>query len=70
MTDTVFIPAGTRMVGEAWTVLSGKGSKFQRQRDPQVVFQVGKPGDVGIVEISDIIFSTVGPSEHILRNKD
>ncbi|KAJ2920462.1 hypothetical protein H1R20_g16633, partial [Candolleomyces eurysporus] len=62
VTDTVFIPAGTRMVGEAWTVLAGKGPKFQKQRDPQVVFQVGKPGDVGIVEISDIIFSTVGPA--------
>ncbi|KAJ2916182.1 hypothetical protein MD484_g4242, partial [Candolleomyces efflorescens] len=62
VTDTIFIPAGTRMVGEAWTVLAGRGAKFQNQRDPQVVFQVGKPGDVGVVEISDIIFSTVGPA--------
>lgn len=63
VTDTVFIPPGTRMVGEAWTVLAGKGPKFQKQREPRVVFQVGKPGDVGIVEISDIIFSTVGPGK-------
>ncbi|RXW22391.1 hypothetical protein EST38_g3456 [Candolleomyces aberdarensis] len=44
VTDTVFIPAGTRM----------------KQRKPRVVFRVGKPGDVGIVEIRDIVFSTAG----------
>ncbi|KAJ2916151.1 hypothetical protein MD484_g4260, partial [Candolleomyces efflorescens] len=60
VSDTVFIPAGTRMVGEAWTVIAGKGPRFQNQKKPRVVFQVGRPGDRGIVEISDIVFSTVG----------
>ncbi|KAF6741973.1 glucan 1,3-beta-glucosidase [Ephemerocybe angulata] len=61
VTDTVYIPPGTRMVGEAWTVLAGKGAGFSNQANPKVVFQVGKPGETGIVEITDIIFSTVGP---------
>lgn len=62
VTDTVLIPAGTRMVGEAWTVLAGKGSKFSDQKNPQVVFRVGDKGDVGVVEITDIVFMTVGPT--------
>ena len=49
------------MVGEAWSVIAGKGSKFADQNNPRVVFQVGKSGEVGVVEITDIIFSTVGP---------
>lgn len=62
VTDTVYIPPNTRMVGEAWTVLAGKGPKFSDQKHPKVVFQVGKACETGIVEITDIIFSTVGPN--------
>jgi hypothetical protein len=58
------------MVGEAWSVIAGRGAKFQNQRDPQVVFRIGNPGDVGIVEISDVIFSTVGPGELNLGKRD
>ena len=50
------------MVGEAWSVIAGRGSRFSDQNNPRVVFQVGKPGEVGVVEITDIIFSTVGPN--------
>jgi glucan 1,3-beta-glucosidase len=51
------------MVGEAWSVIAGKGSAFQNQASPQVVVQVGSAGSSGVVEISDIIFTTVGPSK-------
>jgi len=51
------------MIGEGWTVIAGKGPKFQKKDKPCVVFRVGKPGDVGIMEISDIIFSTIGPGK-------
>ncbi|PPQ70366.1 hypothetical protein CVT24_013141 [Panaeolus cyanescens] len=62
VTDTVTIPAGTQMVGEAWTVLLGKGSNFQNQNSPRPVFRIGDTGSQGIVEITDIVFSTVGPA--------
>jgi glucan 1,3-beta-glucosidase len=62
VTQTLKIPAGTQMVGEAWSVIAGKGSTFQNINSPQVVVQVGAPGSQGVVEISDIIFSTIGPS--------
>jgi len=61
VTDTVIIPAGTRMVGEAWTVLAGKGARFQDKNNPRPVFRVGEIGSQGIMEITDFIFMTIGP---------
>lgn len=63
VTDTITIPAGTQVVGEAWSVILGGGSNFQSQADPRVVVQAGSAGSQGILEISDIIFSTAGPSK-------
>lgn len=54
------------MVGEAWTVLAGKGAAFQNQNSPQPVFRVGTPGSQGIMEITDFVFMTIGPSEFFL----
>ncbi|KAJ7349193.1 exo-beta-1,3-glucanase [Mycena albidolilacea] len=62
VTSTITIPAGARVVGEAWSVISGAGPAFQDQNKPQVVVRVGEPGSRGVVEITDIIFSTVGPA--------
>ncbi|KAJ6608596.1 exo-beta-1,3-glucanase [Mycena sp. CBHHK59/15] len=62
VTSTLTIPAGTQIVGEAWSVIAGKGAAFQNVNSPQVVVQVGAPGSTGLVEITDIIFSTIGPS--------
>ncbi|KAJ7197151.1 exo-beta-1,3-glucanase, partial [Mycena pura] len=62
VTSTLQIPAGTQMVGEAWSVIAGKGAAFQNINSPQPVVQVGAPGSTGVVEITDIIFSTIGPA--------
>ncbi|KAJ7500847.1 exo-beta-1,3-glucanase [Mycena galericulata] len=62
VTSTLTIPAGTQMVGEAWAVIAGKGSTFQDMNNPQPVVQVGAPGSSGLVEITDIIFTTIGPA--------
>ncbi|KAF7359322.1 Glucan 1,3-beta-glucosidase [Mycena sanguinolenta] len=62
VTSTLKIPAGTQVVGEAWSVIAGKGSAFQDQSNPQVVVQVGAPGSTGLMEITDIIFATIGPT--------
>ncbi|KAF7359345.1 Exo-beta-1,3-glucanase [Mycena sanguinolenta] len=61
VTSTLRIPAGAQVVGEAWSVIAGKGPVFQDQSNPQVVVQVGAPGSIGIMEITDIIFNTMGP---------
>lgn len=39
----------------------GGGERFADQTHPRVVIEVGKEGDKGVVEISDLIFATRGP---------
>ncbi|KAJ7684648.1 exo-beta-1,3-glucanase [Mycena polygramma] len=60
--STITIPPGARIVGEAWSVISGAGPAFQDQNNPQVVVRLGEPGSQGVVEITDMIFSTVAPA--------
>jgi len=66
VSSTITIPAGARIVGEAWSVMAGKGKAFQDQNNPQVVVRVGEKGSQGVTEITDIIFSTVGSSNYSL----
>ena len=61
ITDTLKIPPGAQVVGEAWSVFLGAGDAFADQANPKVVVQVGEEDDTGIVEISDIIFATRAP---------
>ena len=42
-------------------MLAGRGPAFEDQDNPQVIFKVGEEGSQGITEITDIVFSTVGP---------
>lgn len=61
VTDTVYIPANIRIVGEALSaVIMGAGPKFSDINNPRPVIQIGSPGQTGYVEISDIIVSTQG----------
>lgn len=62
ITDTLRIPIGTRMIGEAQPVLLGTGAAFQDAAHPRPVVQVGAPGDVGDVTLCDLILSTKGPA--------
>lgn len=62
VSDTITIPAGTQIVGEAWSQVMGTGSKFTDYNNPQPVIQVGTAGSTGIVEITDMIFTTRGPA--------
>ncbi|KAF4609561.1 hypothetical protein D9613_012297 [Agrocybe pediades] len=64
VSSTLTIPAGTRLVGEAWSVIAGKGQAFQDQKHPQVVVRIGEKGGhiPGPTEITDIVFTTVGPA--------
>ncbi|KAG0159627.1 hypothetical protein PDIDSM_7149 [Penicillium digitatum] len=57
VSDTIFVPVGTRIVGEAWAVISGYGDKFKDSNNPRPVVQLGNPGDIGMIEIQDMRFS-------------
>ncbi|KIJ21365.1 glycoside hydrolase family 55 protein [Paxillus involutus ATCC 200175] len=62
ITDTLTIPAGSQVAGEAWSVMLGGGPNFQDEENPKVMVRAGEPYCTGILEITDIVFSTVAPA--------
>ena len=60
VTGTIYVPAGSRMVGEAYPVIMATGGKFSSITTPVPVMQIGKPGESGSIEWSDMIVSTQG----------
>ncbi|KAI1759328.1 glycoside hydrolase family 55 protein [Hypoxylon sp. FL1150] len=61
VSDTVKIPKNIKITGEMWPLLMATGKKFMDSTKPKPVFQVGVAGDVGDVEMSDLIIETKGP---------
>lgn len=61
VTNTVTVPKNIRITGEIWPLIMAGGTAFSDQTNPKPVFQVGQVGDSGNVEISDLIFETLGP---------
>jgi hypothetical protein len=63
VSDTVYMPAGTRILGEAWSTLmvAGTSGKFSNASSPATVFQVGKEGEKGVAQLVDILITTKGP---------
>jgi hypothetical protein len=57
---TVLIPTGSRVVGASWSQIQGAGAYFSDVFTPRVVIQVGQRGDVGTMEITDMLFSVQG----------
>jgi glucan 1,3-beta-glucosidase len=57
VTNTIFVPAGSRLVGEAWSAISAVGSNFYNPTSPVPMVKVGNPGDIGVAQISDILFT-------------
>ncbi|KAM7193073.1 Pectate lyase superfamily domain containing protein [Naviculisporaceae sp. PSN 640] len=60
--DTIFVPVGSKIVGSGWSNIMGTGSKFGDEENPVVMVKVGNPGDSGVIEITDMLFSTKGPT--------
>lgn len=61
ITDTVKVPKDIRITGEIWPLIMAGGTAFKDQANPKPVFQVGQVGETGSVEISDLMFETLGP---------
>jgi len=57
---TVFVPTGSRMVGESLPQIMATGQLFSSKATPQVMVRVGNAGDVGVIEISDMLFTVQG----------
>lgn len=60
VTSTIVIPPNTRITGEVWSQLVASGTYFANMSNPKPMIQVGKVGDIGTVEISDMLFTSIG----------
>jgi glucan 1,3-beta-glucosidase len=57
VTDTLYVPPGSRILGQVWSTLSASGAKFADSENPHVMLQVGKEGEVGVAEVTDMLFT-------------
>ena len=62
VTGTVNVPRNIKITGEVWPLIMASGANFSDQNNPQPVFRVGMEGDQGAVEMSDLVFETMGPA--------
>lgn len=61
VTDTIYVPGDMLIVGEPLAaVIMGTGAKFADINNPHPVVMIGKPGEEGFIEMSDVIVSTKG----------
>jgi hypothetical protein len=56
----VKVPVGSIITGSGWSQIMGTGSYFENADSPQVMVQVGNPGDSGVIQISDMLFTIKG----------
>jgi hypothetical protein len=64
--DTLHVPVGSRIVGQAWSQIMATGDNFADIDNPRVAVKVGYSGDVGIVEIQDLLFTVSGPTAGVI----
>ncbi|KAF3007407.1 exo-1,3-beta-glucanase [Curvularia kusanoi] len=60
VTNTLDFPPGLRAVGETFPAIMGSGANFADQNNPRPVVRIGKAGDSGSIEWSDMIVQTQG----------
>jgi glucan 1,3-beta-glucosidase len=57
---TIIVSVGSIITGSGWSQIMGTGSYFENADSPQVMVQVGNPGDSGVIQISDMLFTVKG----------
>ncbi|KAK4217156.1 pectate lyase superfamily protein-domain-containing protein [Rhypophila decipiens] len=55
--ETIQVPPGSRLVGEAFSIISGAGSLFSDAENPQPIVRVGNSGDKGVAQLTDMVVS-------------
>ncbi|KAM3451968.1 hypothetical protein NHJ6243_009470 [Beauveria neobassiana] len=64
--DMVIIPSGVRIVGETWSQSAAYGDVFSNADKPKVMLRVGNEGDVGNIEMQDLILTSKGPTPGVV----
>ncbi|KAK7191233.1 hypothetical protein DPSP01_008305 [Paraphaeosphaeria sporulosa] len=62
ITKTLYLPPGTKIVGETYPIILASGSTWNSKTNPVPVVQIGKSGESGSVELSDFLIGTQGPT--------
>ena len=66
ITDTINCPINIKIVGEMWAIImvmnTEEKNAFGDIDNPQVAWRVGRPGEKGTVEMTDMLFETRGPT--------
>ena len=62
ISNTLKIPAGVQIVGEAWSTIMASGSAFNSISSPKVAVQVGTAGSTGLAEFSSMLFTSRAPA--------
>ncbi|OJJ45637.1 hypothetical protein ASPZODRAFT_68840 [Penicilliopsis zonata CBS 506.65] len=62
ITSTLKVPKNIKITGEVWPMLMAYGDKFADEKNPIPMLQIGESGEVGSVELSDLILETKGPA--------
>lgn len=57
---TVLIPTGSRVQGSSWSQIQGTGFYFSDMANPKVMVQVGNRGEIGTMEIIEMLFTVRG----------
>ncbi|KAI9166458.1 Glucan 1,3-beta-glucosidase [Paramyrothecium foliicola] len=57
---TIEIPSGSRIIGSGWSTIMGEGPFFSDEFNPKVMVRVGKAGQSGLIEITDMLFTVKG----------
>ncbi len=58
--STVHVPTNSRVQGSSWSQIQGSGFYFSDMHDPKVMVRVGNRGDIGSMEIVEMLFSVRG----------
>ncbi|KAL2196400.1 pectate lyase superfamily protein-domain-containing protein [Corynascus similis CBS 632.67] len=58
---TIHVPPGSRLTGEVFSTISGAGSHFSDVSNPQPVVRVGRPGDRGVAQLTDLLITVASP---------
>jgi hypothetical protein len=59
---TVNVPINSKLQGASWSQIQATGAYFQDMKNPKVVIKAGNEGDVGVLEIVDMMFTVKGPT--------
>jgi glucan 1,3-beta-glucosidase len=57
VSNTIHVPPGSRIIGETLSAISAVGAKFSDANSPTPMVQVGLPGQLGVAQISDMLFT-------------